>query len=306
MAKKKKQEEVVKENNNILLENNIDTKTIKNDLEKYIDEKVNKVFVDELDKANRRLIREKTRKIWVKNLVIIILLIIIGFLVYLLYTNNYFDRFIKGDNNHITELEKKNNDNTEEEKEKAVEKPKEPTLDELKTKYANLLDNYYINSKSAYLKDYYNGELTTDLKNYLTLNTIDFSSLKKEEDYEIITLNEFKLAYTKLFNDDYEKNSFDYNGNKIRYISLMDAYMTSSILIKENSDISRAIIDIKVNDNDVIITTIEGLLKDGKLYNIITNQEIEEYKNDDLINYQKSLNKMIYHFKNNKLISLGK
>ena len=93
MARKKKTElQVVStKEDNILLEEKVDGNKIKEELEKYVDEKINKTFIDELDKSNRRLLREKSRKIIVKNIVILILLAIIGFLIYLLFSNNYFE-----------------------------------------------------------------------------------------------------------------------------------------------------------------------------------------------------------------------
>ena len=73
MARKKKEELLITNNeDNILLDSKIDGAKIKEDLTKYIDEKVNETFINEIDKANKRLLREKTRKIWVKNIVIII------------------------------------------------------------------------------------------------------------------------------------------------------------------------------------------------------------------------------------------
>ena len=307
MAKKKKQEEVVKTTDNILLEN-YEVKTIKNDLEKYIDERVNKVFIDELDKSNRRLIREKNRKIFVKNIVILILFLIIGFLLYLLYTNKYFDKYLSKDSN-ISEKEEKKENKNEENKDSDIKKEtklKEPTLEELKDKYASLLNNYSINEKCLYLKDFYDADLTRDLKNYLVFNSIDFTTLEKEEDYEIITDINFEKAYKKLFYDDYVSGSFDYNGNKIRYVNLMKSYMITNSLIKEDSNIRREIVDIKVSNNDISITTIEGIVKDNKLYNVVTNDYINEYKNDSLLKYKELLNQVVYNFKDNALISLEK
>ena len=307
MAKKKKQEEVVKTTDNILLEN-YEVKTIKNDLEKYIDERVNKVFIDELDKSNRRLIREKNRKIFVKNIVILILFLIIGFLLYLLYTNKYFDKYLSKDSN-ISEKEEKKENKNEENKDSDIKKEtklKEPTLEELKDKYASLLNNYSINEKCLYLKDFYDADLTRDLKNHLVFNSIDFTTLEKEEDYEIITDINFEKAYKKLFYDDYVSGSFDYNGNKIRYVNLMKSYMITNSLIKEDSNIRREIVDIKVSNNDISITTIEGIVKDNKLYNVVTNDYINEYKNDSLLKYKELLNQVVYNFKDNALISLEK
>ena len=302
MARKKKEEKIVLEKSDNILLGNMDEKKVKEDLEKYVDEKINKVFIDELDKANRKLLREKSRKIFVKNIVIIVLLLIIGFLLYLLYTNNYFDRFFNNKNNVIEE----NNDVIKEEKKEEVKEEKKPTLAELKKEYSYLLDNYVVSDKCNYLNDLYKGNLTNNLKNYYTLNSFDFDSLKKEDDYQIILNDTFKNQYLKLFNDNYSTTNFDYNGNNIRYINMISSYMTTSLLKKEESLIKREIADIKEEDGKILITTVEGFVKDNKIYNIMSNNEVNDYDENSLIKYADDLNRVVYIFENNKLIDFGK
>ena len=309
MAKKKKENELaVIENDNILIDKKINMDEIKEDLEKYVDDKINKVFIDELDKTNRKLLREKSKKIFIKNIVIIILLLIIGFLVYLLYANNYFDKLLNKNNSQIEEKSdiKKESEEKSNTNDKKEESKKEPTLDELKKEYASLLDNYILSEKSSYLNDFYSGKLSDDLKNYLTLNSIDFSSLSKEDDYEIIQNDTFKLAYLKLFDGAYSPKSFNYNGNAIRYVNAMSSYITEKLLSREESNIKREIKNIKVSDDKIIITTVEGIVSDGKLYNVLNDEEVEGYNNDSLLKYSDSLNQVIYSFKNNKLVNLEK
>ena len=308
MAKKKKevmQELTTKEN--ILLEKNIDDNKIKEDLEKYVDEKINKTFIDELDRVNRRLIREKSRKIIWKNITILILLAIIGFLLYLLFSNNYFDKYFnKNTKDDIIEKDEPKKEEKIDVTPTPSPTPKAPTLDELKKEYGSLLDNYYVTDTSSYLVDYYSGNLTDNLKKYITLNSLDFDTIKKEEDYQIISDEDFKKAYEKLFGDEYTPATFDYDDNKIRYINKMESYMTSEYLKKEESNIKREITDIKEDGNIVIISTVEGIIKDGKLYEIINNTEVEDYKEDNLVKYKDKLNKVIYTFKDGKLTKLDK
>ena len=296
MVKKKKEEtkaiDTKKKTKNILLEEVVDVESIRKELKDYVDEKVNQTFVEELDKSNRKLLREKNKKIVWKNIIIVLLLLIIGFLTYLLYTNNYFDKFF-GKPTPIEEKEKK-------------EEVKEPTQEELKKQYASLLDNYYVTDNSTYLVNFYEGNLTNDMMKYMTLNTFNFSTFTREEDYNIIKESTFKTMYEKLFNEEYNSSTFDYDDNKVRYVKQMDAYITSSLLVREDSNIKREIKNIKVDGGEIIITTVEGLVKDGKLYNVVTNNEIENYQNDSLLKYEKDLNKLTYKFKDNKLISLSK
>lgn len=318
MAKKKKEETLqLTTKENVLLEKNIDIERIKEELEHYVDEKINKIFIEELDKSNRRLVREKSRKIIWKNIVILILLALSGFLLYLLFSNNYFDKYFNKNKEDVVEKDKQ--DDNKKESDKKIEPtatpeptptptatPKVPTLDELKKEYGSLIDNYYVTESSSYLVDFYSGNLTDNIKRYITLNSIDFDSIKKEEDYQIISDDTFKTIYEKLFDEEYEAATFDYDDNKIRYVGKMESYMTSEFLEKHDTNIKREITDIKVDGEIVIITTVEGLIKDNKLYEIINNSEVIDYKEDSLVNYQDKLNKVVYTFKDNKLIKLGK
>ena len=74
-------------------EETIDLTLIKEELKDYVDIKLKNSFNEELERSNRRLIREKNKKILFRNIVIFVLLVIIGLLLYLMYTNKYFHKF---------------------------------------------------------------------------------------------------------------------------------------------------------------------------------------------------------------------
>ena len=78
---KAKKTEVVKEEK-------IDVETIKKELKDYVTIEIKNNFNNEIEKANKRLLREKNKKIITRDIIIIILLAVIGYLVYLLYSNN--------------------------------------------------------------------------------------------------------------------------------------------------------------------------------------------------------------------------
>ncbi len=284
----------------------IDLTKVKEELTDYIDLQIKKSFKEELERTYNKIIREKKRRLFFKNIIILILLCVIIFLLYILYTNNYFNKYFEDKPVISAPLKDKENEkeNTEEKEDTIIQKP---TLDELIKEYEYLLEDIIINEESSYLKDYYNGNLTDELKNYLAFNLIDFSNLSKEDDNQIIESNILESSYSKIFNDKYQSISFDYNGVKIKYIKVLNAYLTDKIITKEESNIQREIIDIKVNNNMVEITTIEGLIKDNKLYNLLTKNEIKKYtKNSKLKNYEDKLNKVIYTFNNEKLESISK
>lgn len=294
MVKKKETEREVKKTK----KGNIDLELLKEELTAYIDKSIKKEFIVELEKSYKRTIREKNKKIIIKNMFITGLLFIIVCLVFIMNKNNYFDEFFIEDNNpkqvKVTKNKEEKANNEEE---------KEPTLDELKEEYSYLLDNIYINENSSYVSDYYNGNLTSELKNYLTLNFLDIDSIPQEDNYQIIDKESFANEFEKHFNDKYQNKTFNYNGNLIRYINKLDSYLSDDIINKNTTSIIREITDIKVSDNNISITTTEALSYDNKLYNIITNEEVTDDIND-LLSYTDKLNTITYTFEDNKLISI--
>jgi len=272
----------------------IDEKKLKKELQEYIDEQISKTQLGELEKANKRLIREKNKKIASKNMIIIILLVIIGGLVFLLYDDGYFDKFIKEEKKSKVEN-----------KITTPKKEKEVTLDDLKDKYGYLLDNIYISDNSNYLEEYYNGELTTELKNSLALNLVNFDKLEEDDDSNIIPSDLLEDTYKGIFNDKYENKSFKYNDNKLKYVSKLDSYITGDILEKDDTNIKREITNIEVDKKIVKITTIEGKVVDNKVFNILEDKELGDY-NDNLGNYYDDLNKITYIFNDKKLESIEK
>ena len=316
MAKKKENKEqiieqielkeTVKEKEKVLLEN------IKKELTSYIDDKFKGGYTEEMDKVNKRLIREKNKKIVFRNIVIIILIGVIGLLVLLMYKDNYFDRFFHHEKEDSGEVIKENDkDNSKEETDKPKEEDKKeevkkPTFEELEAKYGNLIDYYVLSPNSVYKQDFYNGKLTSEIKKYMTLNTIDFTTVKEEDDYNTLNESTFRKIFDTMFKDGYEAGNFDYNGNKIRYLKGYDTYMSTVLLKKDTDTIAREIVDIKEDNNVILITTVEGLVKESKLYNVVTNAEILEYEGDNLSTYQDRLNTITYKFSDGKLIDVSK
>ena len=138
----------------------------------------------------------------------------------------------------------------------------------------------------------------------MALSNIDFKKIDELDGYNMFSEAILKDAYENNLIGTYNSVTFKYNDNNIRYISKLNSYITDSLLTKTNTNIKREIIDVKVKDNEVNIVTIEGLVKDNKLYNVLSNQEISEYKGDNIINYRDKLNKLTYTFDNKKLSSI--
>ena len=280
---------------------NINVEELKEELTNYIDKQFKKGWSEEVDKANKRLIREKNKKIIFRDIIILVLLGVIGYSVYILYDLKFFDKYFQ----HSSTTREVVPDDPKKEDEPVKEEVKEPTLEELVNEYGYLLNNILISEESEYISDYYDGNLSDELKNYLALNNVDFSKITEEDDYNIIDEDTLIDAYNNLFGEDHESISFNYNGNKIRYLNKLQYYITDTKLEKVSSNIKREIVDIKVDDNNVVITTIEGLIKGNKLYNIVNEKEVKNYNNGELKKYEDKLNEVIYTFKDGKLIKLG-
>lgn len=278
----------------------VDISKVKEELTDYVNIQIQKGFTAELERANKRLIKEKNKKIMKKNIIILLLLILVCYLLYLLYDNRYFDKYIKSETPIV-----ENNRPEEVTPEKEPEK-EEITLAELIDEYGYLLNKIGISENSEYIKDYYEGNLTNELKNYLALNNVDFDSLFNEDGSNIIENMELEKYFNELFNKDYKSKTFMYNGVKLKYMNKLESYISDSLLEKSESNIKREIVDIKVEDTQIIITTIEGVIKDKKLFNILTNKEIKAYKKDSLTKYEDKLNRVVYTFEDDKLISILK
>lgn len=266
------------------------------EIDEHINKKVSIEIKNELEKSNKKLLNYKNRKIIVRDIIIIILLAVIIYLLYLLKNNNYFDKyFITNNNNQIPVQE-----TIKEEKEEIKEI--KPSLDDLKEKYSYLLNNIYLNESSTYINNLYDGNLTKEIKQYFIINTIDISN---DDDYNIIDNNVFKNTYNNLFNDSYEPLNFNYNDNLIRYISKLNSYISDKPITKEDTSIIKEIINIEENDNEIKITTIEGLKQEDKILNILSKEEICNIT--EIKDNQDKLNKLTYIFnKNNKLIDITK
>ncbi len=299
-----------KENNEKLLPaltddtNTIDIAALKDELKDYVSLEIKKGFTEEVEKANKRLIKEKNKAILFRDILIILLIAGVGFLIYLLYQEGFFAKILSNKNINNNQ-EVVNEEKNLEEYEHKEEEVKKPTQEDLKKEYAYLLDNYIMLEDSLYLDDFYNGKLTPEIRSYLTLRMMKKDTFSIEEDYQIIEEEDFKKNYLTLFNGDFSPISFDYNGNKIRYISKMNAYMTSAILKDEETSIVREILEIEESNGKIAITTVEGIIRDNYIFNVVTRNFVAN-NNNDLKNFVDKLNKVTYVFENNQLVDLVK
>ena len=277
----------------------------KKEIDSYIKERVEAESASQSVKLLKKQLKSKKISSGIKSFIILCLLACIGSGVYYLYNDGYFDKDEK-----VKECDcPKNKCDVPDDNKKDVEPKKDETktLDELKEEYSYLLDNIIFDANSNYTSDYYKGNLTTEIKEYLAYKLIDPEDIISDEDSIYFESTVLEAAYQKLFNDEIELKNFKYNNAVYTYLQPKDMFISNS---KPNTDriISREIIDIKESKDSVTITCVEGFI-DGKnkLYNILTNKEVKGYKpSDSLTKYQSKLNVISYTFEDDYLVNITK
>lgn len=291
MANKKSIKNTNREINdtNIDVEPSINIEEIKKEIVEYAENSVNSKIEDLVKKADRRIISSKNKSIFKRNIIILILLCLSGFLTYLLYNEGYFDKFFNHKENTSETVA------TEESKpEEQIEEDEETKLDKLKKEYSYLLDNINISEENPYLIDLYNGKLNNKMKLSIAFANIDKEKIVQDEDVYTVSEEDLKFEYAKLFNiDKYKATSFLLNDIDIKYLKSGSMYIFYEP-IDFISHIKREIIGINVKDNIVRIIAVEGVVIDNILYN--STNEIISKNNISIIDNCKKLNKITYVF----------
>lgn len=262
----------------------IDDKTLKEIKIELLDYAKNRIDIEvenSLKKIEKKIVKRKNIKIIKRDITIIILLALGCFLSYELYNTGYFNKYLV--------------------KEQAVEKvekeetPKEEIIKEdLIEKHKNALNNISIKHNSKYLSDFYSGNLTSELRLELTLNTIPTEEIEIDEDIFIISNATMEEYYKQLFDSSYKASSFNYGNNKVKYLKNQEIYLISSDITKSNSKIKRIITDVKEVDNEIIVSTTEYIVDNDKVINIVSKEEVSESV-DDILKVKDKLNKLEYH-----------
>lgn len=283
---KKKEVKEVSDSKKINDEVAIDLSEIKSELNDYVKIKTQEEVSKAVEKATKKLIRHKNSIILKRNITIIILLIVCFFLGYNLYRLSSININI--------ETEKKGEE-IQEKVDKVSSLDDKNDFNNLKEKYERLFENIYINEDSNYLKDFYSGKLTDEIRLYLALNKISDEKISLEDDGVFIEEDALKESYEKLFDSEFSPKSFSYNDLKFHYLSSKNLFIADGKFEKAKSEISREIIDI--NEGDLLkITTVEGIIKDSKLFNVVTDNEIKDYKDETIEKYKKDLTCVVYYF----------
>lgn len=304
-TKKQEKNELVKLENKEV-EERIDVESIKTELNEYMKGQIDYYIKQEIDKTNKRIIKVKNRQIFSRNIVILLLIAAIGYLGFRLYENGYFNKYFQGEKKETYVVTKEDSPKKEELEPTPKEETK-PTLEELKKEYSSLLNPIILSGNSNYLEEYYKGNLTEELKLSIALANVKQSDIETEVDMSFVEENLIKEAYERIFDTKYEGKSFVYNAESMKYSAARKMYIANGELRIASNTIQKEIVDIQEGE-DVVITTIEGYISEGKLYNKKTNERIENYDSKkDFIEYKDKLASVKYTFhKNNDSYKLIK
>lgn len=270
----------------------------KDQIDKYIKERVEKETASEAVKFYKKRLRNKNLAIFVEFIIILVLLgSLVAGAIYL-YHDGYFDKYtlkINRSEKPVVSNDEKPVENVDEKKNK---------LSELVNKYSYLLEDINIDTKSEYLTEYYSGNLTTELKEFLAYQLINKDYITKDNNSSYFEGQLLKAAYKELFGEVLECVDFKYDGAFYKYLKANDMFISTSLPTPGNS-IVKEITNIEEKDGKVIITTTEGYFKDNKLYNVLSKKEITDYKKDEKISkYSKKLNIVKYTFSDDVLESI--
>ena len=288
--------------------NGLNIKDYKEQIDKYAKERVEVEASSQTVKSLKKQLSSKKCASAIKSFIILCLLACIGYGIYYLYKDGYFDENKKSSecNCSETKCNIKDDDNTKTNDKKDSDIKEEDSFEKVKEKYSYLLDNITFDLNSNYTRDYYNGNLTNELKEYLAYKLIDKENIITDEDSSYFELSDLEEAYGLLFNEKLEPTSFKYNNALYSYIESKEMFIANA---KANEDkvVTKEIIDIAVNGKDITITTVEGYLLNNKLYNILTNKKITSYKaGSSLAKYKSKLNVIKYTFNDEHLVSISK
>lgn len=280
----------------------VNIKDYKDTIDKYVKERVEIESASQSVKLLKKQLHNKKVSSAIKTIIIFLLLCSIGYGIYYLYEDGYFEENKGVKCSNVLTSDKKGDDDKNVDPKPAKT---EVSLDELTDKYGYLLDNIIFDANSNYTRDYYSGNLTNDIKLYLSYKLLDSSKVVKDDDSLYFEATELKKASSKLFGD-ISLETFKYNNASLKYFEFKDVFVSNGAP-NEEKIVSREIIDIKADDETktVTITCVEGYLDNDKLYNILSNKEVSSYKTGSkLSKYKDKLNTVSYVFENEELINI--
>ncbi len=302
---KKEKEEIKKEITNEItndIQKKVEKKVVDsvvNTIKNEAQEQLKDDFVDEVKtevkgqiiKEEKRLLRHRKWKIIRRDIFIIILCCIIGYLGYLLYKGIDID--ISTKNNKVSK--------SVETKEAEVVKDTNWYIEN----YGYLLDNMHLKLPGENINKYYlynntmdENNINSSIKLIMAYNILKSEKIKDENNTYVISNDDMKHAYNKLFDSEYKESNFSidcmtYVFNNNKYVALKNE--CSNI---NNYEIKEEITNMYEENDYIFIETVMGVTNGSKLYNY-TNlyNPITETLDNNLLDYRGSLNSYKYTFR---------
>lgn len=268
--------------------------TIKTEAQEQLkDNFVNEVKVEvkeQIIKEEKRLLRHRKWKIVRRDIFILLLCAIIVYMGYLLYKGLDIDISTKRNNeSNIIETKKEEVKDT----------------DWYIKNYGYLLDNTHLKLPGENINKYYLYNSTIDenninpsIKLIMAYNLLKKDKIKEEKNTYVISNDDMKHAYNKLFDSEYKESNFIidcmtyvYSNNK--YIATKNECTNIN-----NYEIQEEITNMYEENDYIYIETVMGVSNDNKLYNYSNlYNPITENFNNNLLEYKGSLNSYKYTFR---------
>lgn len=268
---------------------------ITSEISTKVDEQIELQVSKRMKEEERRIVRGKTGKIIRRDLFIIILIAVIGYFGYCLYKVDYFNIRVKpAEPTPNVKDDKPQEDNPipdNNEPAKPVIKDEHDTEYYLKN-YGYLLDNININDESIF--KLYQGKINLEnIPNELVLK-IAYKNLSKETintDNNMITFNSEALlnSATKVFGSNiYLKHElFNYNSTKFMYYN--DTYIGLKEPENKIGFISKVSEAKEENNKLTFKVVVAKLTEENQLINNLNELVIENYQNENILDYQDKL-----------------
>lgn len=267
----------------VSVQSQMDIGDIKDDLKEYMKARIDSEVSKAVEKANKKLIHHKNLIIIKRDITILLLIIMCAALIYNLYN-------VSNINIDITKDKKIESENVKEKKDVT-----DSSLEDKVKEHGFLLDDISLDEDSTYIKDFYEGNLTEEIKMYFALNKMDEEKISNEDGTVYIDESDLKESYNLLFDTEFEAKPFKYNELNFKHLSSKGLFWADGEFKKQDSDIHKEIINIEEKDDSITILTVEGIINDKKLYNILTKKEIKNF-DGSLKDYKETLTQVSYTF----------
>jgi len=273
-----------------------------------LDEQIKIGISKKLKEEEKKLIGNKTRKIIVRDIIIVLLIALIGYLAYCLYDLDFhniktivtnkekIDKVIASNNDNRVEIVNNIIENNTKNEEKQEIKPEVKPSKYYIENYGYLIANLQINGSNEfyfYQNTVNREQISNEVKLQIAYKNLDNNQKKYENGTVSFKAEDLLETCGKILGEDISINNeiFAYNNNKFLYYN--DIYLG----VLENNEKEKANLIYKIEnayekEDKLIFEVIAAKKQDNRLINILTEQAITEtYNSEDIATYKDSLSK---------------